>query len=140
LVDLQYEHDPPNLGRSPSKTRYPGRPLILESGKIRVFDRVRANPRSFPRLHPGQHEVHHRFQDWCPGEGKKADLMIVQHMLARPKTDGHMATILPHGCPFPWRKEKLIREIFIRVMSRANISLPQSLFYGPNSRLCAYMQ
>jgi hypothetical protein len=38
-----------------------------------------------------------RFREGCPETGKKADLMFVQHMLASLKSDGHMATILPHG-------------------------------------------
>jgi type I restriction-modification system DNA methylase subunit len=37
----------------------------------------------------------------------------VQHMLASLKTDGRMATIMPHGVLFRGGKEKLIREIFI---------------------------
>ena len=35
-----------------------------------------------------------------PEKGKKADLMFVQHMLAVLKSDGRMATVMPHGVLF----------------------------------------
>jgi type I restriction enzyme M protein len=56
------------------------------------------------------------FREWCPETGKKADLMFVQHMLASLKPDGHMATIMPHGVLFRGGKEKLIRELFNRLI------------------------
>jgi len=112
-------------------------PLILESGKIRVFDRVLANPPFSQDYTRANMKFTHRFQEWCPENGKKADLMFVQHMLASLKTDGHMATIMPHGVLFRGGKEKLIREIFIRDdVLEAIISLPQSLFYGTGIPAC----
>ncbi|MFH1489684.1 MAG: N-6 DNA methylase, partial [Pseudomonadota bacterium] len=74
---------------------------------------------------------------WCPETGKKADLMFVQHMLASLKSDGHMATIMPHGVLFRGGKEKLIREIFIEDdVIEAIISLPPGLFYGTGIPAC----
>ena len=78
-----------------------------------------------------------RIREWCPETGKKADLMFVQHMLASLKSDGHMATIMPHGVLFRGGKEKLIREIFINDdVIEAIISLPPGLFYGTGIPAC----
>jgi type I restriction enzyme M protein len=63
--------------------------------------------------------------------------MFVQHMLASLKSDGHMATIMPHGILFRGGKEKLIREIFIKDdVIEAIISLPPGLFYGTGIPAC----
>ena len=48
-----------------------------------------------------------------PEKGKKADLMFVQHMLAVLKTDGKMATIMPHGVLFRGGEEREARKLFI---------------------------
>jgi len=57
--------------------------------------------------------------------------------LASLKSDGHMATIMPHGVLFRGGKEKLIREIFIKDdVIEAIISLPQGLFYGTGIPAC----
>jgi type I restriction enzyme M protein len=41
-----------------------------------------------------------RFREFCPETGKRGDLMFVQHMIASLKSDGHTATIMPHGVLF----------------------------------------
>ncbi len=112
-------------------------PLILESGQVRKFDRVLANP-PFSQNYSRANVKHpSRFREWCPETGKKADLMFVQHMLASLKTDGHMATIMPHGVLFRGGKEKLIRELFINDdWIEAIISLPPGLFYGTGIPAC----
>ncbi len=112
-------------------------PQILENGQIRKFDRVLANPPFSQNYSRATMKFTHRFQEWCPETGKKADLMFVQHMLASLKGDGHMATIMPHGVLFRGGKEKLIREIFINDdVIEAIISLPQGLFYGTTIAAC----
>jgi len=112
-------------------------PLILENGHIRKFDRVLANPPFSQNYSRANMEFTNRFDEWCPETGKKADLMFVQHMLASLKSDGHMATIMPHGVLFRGGKEKLIREIFINQdVIEAIIGLPQSLFYGTGIPAC----
>jgi type I restriction enzyme M protein len=112
-------------------------PLILENGQIRKFDRVLANPPFSQNYNRASVKFNHRFREWCPETGKKADLMFVQHMLASLKGDGHMATIMPHGVLFRGGKEKLIREIFINDdIIEAIISLPQGLFYGTGIPAC----
>ncbi len=112
-------------------------PLILENGQIRKFDRVLANPPFSQNYSRATLKFPNRFREWCPETGKKADLMFVQHMLASLKSDGHMATIMPHGVLFRGGKEKLIREIFIEDdVIEAIISLPPGLFYGTGIPAC----
>lgn len=112
-------------------------PQILDNGQIRKFDRVLANPPFSQNYNRASVKFTHRFREWAPETGKKADLMFVQHMLASLKGDGHMATIMPHGVLFRGGKEKLIREIFINDdVIEAIISLPQGLFYGTGIPAC----
>ena len=89
-------------------------PQILDHGSIRKFDRVLANPPFSQNYSRATLKFASRFREWCPETGKKADLMFVQHMLASLKSDGHMATIMPHGVLFRGGKEKLVRELFIK--------------------------
>jgi len=112
-------------------------PQLLENGQIRKFDRVLANPPFSQNYNRASVKFTHRFREWCPETGKKADLMFVQHMLASLKSNGHMSTIMPHGVLFRGGKEKLIREIFINDdVIEAIISLPQGLFYGTGIPAC----
>ena len=112
-------------------------PKILDHGQIRRFDRVLANPPFSQNYSRAGMKFRDRFREWCPETGKKADLMFVQHMLASLKSDGHMATIMPHGVLFRGGKEKLIREIFINDdVVEAIISLPPALFYGTGIPAC----
>jgi len=112
-------------------------PQILDKGQIRKFDRVLANPPFSQNYSRANMKFSSRFREFCPETGKKADLMFVQHMIASLKTDGHMATIMPHGVLFRGGKEKLIREIFIQDdIIEAIISLPPGLFYGTGIPAC----
>ncbi len=112
-------------------------PLILQNGQIRKFDRVVANPPFSQNYSHTDMKFTSRFQEWSPETGKKADLMFVQHLLASLKSDGHMATIMPHGVLFRGGKEKLIRERLIKNdVIEAIISLPQGLFYGTSIPAC----
>ena len=112
-------------------------PLILDNGQIRKFDRVLANPPFSQNYSRANMKFTSRFREWCPETGKKADLMFVQHMLASLKSNGRMATVMPHGVLFRGGKEKLIREIFINDdCIEAIISLPPGLFYGTGIPAC----
>ena len=113
-------------------------PQILQNGQVRKFDRVLANPPFSQNYSRANMRFTNRFREWCPETGKKADLMFVQHMLASLKSDGHMATIMPHGVLFRGGKEKLIRERLINDdVIEAIISLPPGLFYGTGIPACA---
>jgi type I restriction enzyme M protein len=112
-------------------------PQILDHGQIRKFDRVLANPPFSQNYSRATLKFASRFREWAPETGKKADLMFVQHMLASLQSDGHMATIMPHGVLFRGGKEKLIRELFINDdVIEAIISLPPGLFYGTGIPAC----
>lgn len=112
-------------------------PLILENALPRKFDRVLANPPFSQNYSKAAMTNLHRFREFCPETGKKADLMFVQHMIASLKPDGHMATIMPHGVLFRGGKEKLIREFLIEDdLIEAIISLPPGLFYGTGIPAC----
>lgn len=63
--------------------------------------------------------------------------MFAQHMLAVLKTDGMMATVMPHGVLFRGGEEKKIRESFIKNNQlEAVIGLPPNLFYGTGIPAC----
>ena len=112
-------------------------PQILHHGQIRKFDLVLANPPFSQNYSRVAVKFPARFREWCPETGKKADLMFVQHMLASLNTDGHIATIMPHGVLFRGGKEKLIRELFIKDdVIEAIVSLPPGLFYGTGIPAC----
>ncbi len=112
-------------------------PLILDSGQVRKFDRVLANPPFSQNYSRANMKFPNRFREWTPETGKKADLMFVQHMLASLKPRGLMATIMPHGVLFRSGKEKLIREILINDdVIEAIVSLPPGLFYGTGIPAC----
>ena len=112
-------------------------PLILDNGQIRKFDRVLANPPFSQNYSRAGMKFTSRFREWCPESGKKADLMFVQHMLASIRSNGRMATIMPHGVLFRGGKEKLIRELFINDdCIEAIVSLPPGLFYGTGIPAC----
>ena len=112
-------------------------PLILDNGQFRKFDRVLANPPFSQNYSRASMKFTSRFREWCPESGKKADLMFVQHMLASLKSNGRMATIMPHGVLFRGGKEKLIRELFINDdCIEAIVSLPPGLFYGTGIPAC----
>lgn len=121
-----------------------------ESNELRRFDRVLANPpfsQNYARTqskddgsgakkkvtiaYPG------RFHVWMPEKGKKADLMFVQHMLAVLKSDGRMATVMPHGVLFRGGEEREARQYFIdKGYLEAVIGLPGNLFYGTGIPAC----
>lgn len=70
------------------------------NGELKRFDRVLANPPFSQNYIRKETEYPGRFAVWMPEKGKKADLMFVQHMAAVLKTDGKMATVMPHGVLF----------------------------------------
>lgn len=106
-------------------------------GELTRFDRVLANPPFSQNYDAKGMEFPGRFVRWMPEKGKKADLMFVQHMLAVLKSDGRMATVMPHGVLFRGGEEKEAREHFIKQgWLDAVIGLPPSLFYGTGIPAC----
>jgi len=108
-----------------------------DNGELTRFDRVLANPPFSQNYSAKEMEFKGRFAKWMPEKGKKADLMFVQHMLAVLKSNGRMATVMPHGVLFRGGEEKDAREYFItRGWLDAVIGLPSSLFYGTGIPAC----
>jgi type I restriction enzyme M protein len=112
-------------------------PRHREDGELQRFDRILANPPFSQNYSAKDMEYKGRFTKWMPEKGKKADLMFVQHMLAVLKSDGRMATVMPHGVLFRGGEEKDAREYFIKQgWLDAVIGLPSSLFYGTSIPAC----
>ncbi|MNK96714.1 putative type I restriction enzymeP M protein [compost metagenome] len=108
-----------------------------DDGELKRFDRVLANPPFSQNYDAKDMEFKGRFVKWMPEKGKKADLMFVQHMLAVLKSNGRMATVMPHGVLFRGGEEREAREHFIRNgWLDAVIGLPPGLFYGTGIPAC----
>ncbi|WP_426781230.1 type I restriction-modification system subunit M [Pseudomonas syringae] len=108
-----------------------------EDGQLKRFDRVLANPPFSQNYIKKDIKFPGRFPVWMPEKGKKADLMFVQHMLAVLKSDGRMATVMPHGVLFRGGEEREARKYFIeRGYLEAVVGLPSNLFYGTGIPAC----
>ncbi|MGE0332340.1 MAG: N-6 DNA methylase [Ramlibacter sp.] len=108
-----------------------------EDGQLRRFDRVLANPPFSQNYIRKDIKFPGRFPVWMPEKGKKADLMFVQHMLAVLKSDGRLATVMPHGVLFRGGEEREARKHFIDSgYLEAVIGLPGNLFYGTGIPAC----
>ena len=110
---------------------------LEEDSQLRRFDRVLANPPFSQNYIKRDIKFPGRFPVWLPEKGKKADLMFVQHMLAVLKTDGKLATVMPHGVLFRGGEEREVRRLFLeRRVLEAVIGLPANLFYGTGIPAC----
>lgn len=108
-----------------------------ESGELKRYDRVLANPPFSQNYIKKDIEYSGRFAVWMPEKSKKADLMFVQHMLSVLRAGGRMATIMPHGVLFRGAEEKAARKYFLRQgWLDAVIGLPAGLFYGTGIPAC----
>jgi len=108
-----------------------------DTGDLRRFDRVLANPPFSQNYIKKDIKFPGRFPVWMPEKGKKADLMFVQHMLAVLKSDGRLATVMPHGVLFRGGEEREARQHFIdKGYLEAVIGLPGNLFYGTGIPAC----
>jgi type I restriction enzyme M protein len=108
-----------------------------ETNQLRRFDRVLANPPFSQNYLKKDIQFPGRFPVWMPEKGKKADFMFVQHMLAVLKSDGRMATVMPHGVLFRGGEEREARKHFIDSGTlEAVIGLPGNLFYGTGIPAC----
>jgi len=113
-------------------------PLNEKDGQIIQFDRVIANPPFSQNYNKATMQYASRFSyGFAPEDGKKADLMFVQHMLASCKKTGKVVVVMPHGVLFRGGKEKEIRENMLKAdVLEGIISLPPQLFYGTGIPAC----
>jgi len=113
-------------------------PLHLDGGELMRFDRVITNPPFSQNYSKDGMKFTERFRyGFCPETGKKGDLMFLQHMLAVLRTNGMMATVMPHGVLFRGGAEKEIRKGIIKDdLLEAVIGFPPNLFYGTGIPAC----
>jgi type I restriction enzyme M protein len=113
-------------------------PLHLDGGELMRFDRVITNPPFSQNYSKDGMKFTERFRyGFCPETGKKGDLMFLQHMLAVMRTNGMMATVMPHGVLFRGGAEKEIRKGIIEDdLLEAVIGFPPNLFYGTGIPAC----
>jgi len=112
-------------------------PQHVEGGELMRFDRILTNP-PFSISFTPSNQFPERFQYGQVPEGaKKADLMFLQHMVASLKSDGMLATVMPHGVLFRGGDEKRIRAgLLENDLVEAVIGLAPSLFYGTGIPAC----
>jgi len=113
-------------------------PLHLDGGELMRFDRVITNPPFSQNYSRDGMKFTERFRyGFCPETGKKGDLMFLQHMLSILRTNGMMATVMPHGVLFRGGAEKEIRKGIIKDdLLEAVIGFPPNLFYGTGIPAC----
>ncbi|MFC2991400.1 type I restriction-modification system subunit M [Halomonas tibetensis] len=106
-------------------------PQHVEGGELVRFDRILTNPPFSIGYTPSQHFPERFHYGSVPEGAKKADLMFLQHMVACLKSDGRLATVMPHGVLFRGGDEKRIRAGLLEDdLVEAVIGLAPNLFYG----------
>jgi type I restriction enzyme M protein len=113
-------------------------PAHIQGGELMRFDRVITNPPFSLNYSKDAIPFPERFRyGYTPETGKKADLMFVQHMLAVTRTDGMVATVMPHGVLFRGGDEGRIRSgLLDDDIIEAVIGLGPQLFYGTGIPAC----
>ncbi len=115
-------------------------PSILDRNEnyIKKFDIVLANPPFSQNYSRANMKFPQRFKyGFTPENGKKADLMFLQHMIASLNDNGILATVMPHGVLFRGGQEKVIREGILKDdLIEAIIGLPPKLFYNVGIPAC----
>ena len=107
-------------------------PEHVSGGELVRFDRVITNPPFSQNYDKASLSHTERFRyGYTPEDGKKADLMFLQHMLAVLKPDGIVATVMPHGVLFRGDAEVDIRRRIIEDdLLDTVIGLGPNLFYA----------
>ena len=110
-----------------------GDPKHTEGEKLKLFDRVIANP-PFSLKKWGKdladNDPYGRYPYGTPPKDA-GDLAFIQHMIASLNAEGKMGVVVPHGVLFRGGSEGAIRKgILEDDLLEAVIGLPPSLFYG----------
>lgn len=116
---------------------------LTPAGRLRTFTKVLSNPpfslNYDAELVAEADEKYGWRMKWgeTPENGKKADLMFVQHMISVLEARGTAATVMPHGVLFRSGKE---RDIRVKLLEddciEAVIGLGPNLFYGTGIPAC----
>lgn len=115
-----------------------GEPRHKTGGELMRFDRVMANPPFSQNYDTEGMEHKERFHyGYTPTNGKKADLMFIQHMWSVLNPNGLLVSVMPHGVLFRGSTERDIRKGFVTDdLVEAVIGLPPNLFYGSTIPAC----
>ena len=111
-------------------------PHFRESGKLKTFDFVVANPpfsaKSWTNGVDPLHDQFERFTDFGSiPPSKNGDYAFLLHMIKSMKSTGKAAVILPLGVLFRGNSEGIIRKNIVeRGYIKGIIGLPPNLFYG----------
>ncbi len=112
------------------------KPLFEESGKLKTFDFVVANPpfsdkRWSNGLNLPDDEPYNRFKEYGLPPSKNGDYAYLLHIIRSLRRNGKGTCILPHGVLFRGNAEAEIRKNLIRKgYIKGIIGLPANLFYG----------
>ena len=127
-------HDNPTAEINKGNTM--SNPLFIESGNLKQFDFIVANPpfsnkRWSSGLSLPQDSPYNRFSDYGVPPDKNGDYAFMLHIIRSLKRNGKGAVILPHGVLFRGNVEAVIRENIIKKgFIKGIIGLPANLFYG----------
>ena len=134
------------LHRSPSSEIRRGNtlsdPHFLESGNLKTFDFVVANPpfsaKSWTNGLDPAHDQFERFTGFGSiPPAKNGDYAFLLHIIRSMKSTGKAAIILPLGVLFRGNSEGIIRKNIVeRGYIKGIIGLPPNLFYGTGIAAC----
>ena len=134
------------LHRSPSAEIWRGNtlsdPHFLESGNLKTFDFVVANPPfSTKSWTNGLDPAHDRFERFTAfgsiPPAKNGDYAFLLHIIKSMKSTGKAAIILPLGVLFRGNSEGVMRKNIVeRGYIKGIIGLPPNLFYGTGIAAC----
>lgn len=111
---------------------------VMADGHLRRFDCVLSNPPFSMNYSEKVVRYPERMRyGWTPGQGKKADLMNVQHVLATLRPGGIGAVVTPHGVLFRGGVEADIRRGIVEASRlEAVIGIGPNVFYGTSIPAC----
>lgn len=116
-------------------------PHFLDSGRLKQFDYVVANPpfsqKNWKTGFDPANDPYERFKGYGLPPDKNGDYAFLLHILKSLKSTGTAAVILPHGVLFRGNAEAVIRKNLVeRKVIKAIIGLPANLFYGTGIPAC----
>lgn len=117
------------------------KPKFLDSGSLKTFDYVVANPpfsdKSWSTGLDVANDPFGRFKTFGTPPTKQGDYAYLLHIVRSLKSKGKGACILPHGVLFRGNSEGQIRTALVRKgYIKAIIGLPSNLFYGTGIPAC----
>ena len=111
---------------------------VTDDGRLMRFDRILANPPLSANYQRKEMRFPERMRyGWTAENGRKADLMFVQHVLATLAPDGIGVVVTPHGVLFRGGDEADIRRQIIQEQRLAAvIGIGPNVFHGTSIPAC----